>query len=89
MSWWGVILVHLRACGLIVERLALVGDSLHIVIFIAEALPALVVLLAFFVALVANYGFVCEVGSPEDEGGHCGRFDKAVCALWAVFWRLS
>jgi hypothetical protein len=86
---WGVILVHLRAGGLIVKGLALVGDTLHIVVFVAEALPSLVVLLALFVALVPHYGFVGEVGSPEDEGGHCGRFDKVVRPVWAVFWGLS
>ena len=89
MPWWGIILVHLRAGGLIVEGLALVGDTLHIVVFVAEALPSLVVLLALFVAFVPHYGFVGEVGSPEDERGHCGIFDKIVRAVWIVFWSLS
>lgn len=89
VPWWGIILVHLRAGGLIVEGLALVGDTLHIVVFVAEALPSLVVLLALFVAFVPHYGFVGEVGSPEDERGHCGIFDKIVRAVWIVFWSLS
>jgi hypothetical protein len=44
--------------GLIVEGLALGGDALHVVVFIAEAFPAFVVLLPFLVAFVSNYCFM-------------------------------